>query len=85
MAAARAGSGTGPERSRTVSWENPLPGARSASSMSGLDYMLAIKDGDGRLVAHATTTCLVTPPPREAPRDEPAGGVNDALLDFLAD
>jgi uncharacterized protein (TIGR00369 family) len=40
------GPNRGLERSRTVTWEDPLLGARAATSMSGLDYMLAIKNGD---------------------------------------
>jgi uncharacterized protein (TIGR00369 family) len=33
------------ERNRTVTWEDPLIGARAAVSMSGLDYMRAIRSG----------------------------------------
>jgi uncharacterized protein (TIGR00369 family) len=31
---------------RTVTWEDPMIGARAASSMSGLDYLRAITGGD---------------------------------------
>jgi hypothetical protein len=33
------------ERTRTVSWEDPLIGAALARTMSGLDYMQALIDG----------------------------------------
>lgn len=42
----RPGPSTGPERNRTVTWEDPLLGARSARSMSGLEFMRAIQNGD---------------------------------------
>jgi uncharacterized protein (TIGR00369 family) len=46
-AAVPPGPDTGREpRRRTVSWEDPLIGARTAESMSGLDYMRAIARGD---------------------------------------
>jgi uncharacterized protein (TIGR00369 family) len=35
-----------PERTRTVSWEDPLIGAGAAPGMSGLDYLRAIAAGD---------------------------------------
>lgn len=35
-----------PERTRTVSWQDPLPGARQAPAMSGLEYLLAIGRGE---------------------------------------
>jgi uncharacterized protein (TIGR00369 family) len=34
------------ERSRTVTWEDPMIGAEAAASLSGLDYLRAIVDGD---------------------------------------
>ena len=34
------------ERTRTFSWEDPVPTATSALHMSGLDYMRAIVNGD---------------------------------------
>jgi uncharacterized protein (TIGR00369 family) len=34
-----------PNRSRSVSWEDPLVGARLAPTLSGLDYLRAIADG----------------------------------------
>lgn len=33
------------ERKRTIFWEDPKVGARDAASISGLDYLKAIKDG----------------------------------------
>lgn len=33
-------------RTRTVSWENPLPGAEAATKMSGLEYLRSMMDGD---------------------------------------
>jgi uncharacterized protein (TIGR00369 family) len=39
------GSSTVPERSRTVSWEDPLLGAARALELSGLDFLRAIADG----------------------------------------
>src|SRR2546425_8727525 len=35
-----------PDRTRTVSWEDPLIGASAAPGMSGLDYLRAIAAGD---------------------------------------
>jgi uncharacterized protein (TIGR00369 family) len=34
------------ERSRTITWEDPVPVASRALEMSGLDYMRAIVEGD---------------------------------------
>jgi uncharacterized protein (TIGR00369 family) len=34
-----------PERTRTICWEDPKISTRDASSVSGLDYLKAIKDG----------------------------------------
>jgi len=34
------------QKRRTVTWEDPMIGARAASSMSGLDYLRAIAGGD---------------------------------------
>ena len=46
-AATRREADTGQEaRSRTVTWEDPLIGARAAVSMSGLEYMRAIARGE---------------------------------------
>ena len=46
-AAIRQGPDTGrAARSRTVTWEDPLIGARAAVSMSGLEYMQAIAQGE---------------------------------------
>jgi uncharacterized protein (TIGR00369 family) len=42
----RPGSRDDPARSRTVTWEDPLLGARLGTSMSGLDYLRAIQNGD---------------------------------------
>src|SRR5215212_12252641 len=35
-----------PERTRTVSWQDPSIGAKQAPAMSGLDYLLAIGRGE---------------------------------------
>ena len=32
-------------RSKTITWQDPLPTARLGASMSGLEYLTAIKDG----------------------------------------
>ncbi len=32
-------------RTRTISWEDPLPGARAGREMSGIDYLRAIASG----------------------------------------
>jgi uncharacterized protein (TIGR00369 family) len=46
-AAVRQGPETGPDaRRRTVTWQDPLIGARAAGSMSGLEYMQAIAGGE---------------------------------------
>ena len=34
------------ERSRTVTWDDPRPGARAARTMSGLEYLQAMQRGD---------------------------------------
>jgi uncharacterized protein (TIGR00369 family) len=34
------------ERSRTVAWQDPLPGADAARELSGLEYLRAIAHGD---------------------------------------
>jgi len=34
------------ERTRTITWEDPTVGAKKARSMSGLDYLRAIKEGE---------------------------------------
>ncbi len=34
-----------PERTRTYSWQDPMTGAKIAPTISGLDYMQAIKSG----------------------------------------
>ncbi len=33
------------KRTRTITWDNPHEGARKAGSISGLDYLRAIRDG----------------------------------------
>ncbi len=35
-----------PERTRTVSWDDPLIGARAAPTMGGLEYLQAIERGE---------------------------------------
>lgn len=35
-----------PERTHTISWEDPRKSARDASIISGFDYLTAIKNGD---------------------------------------
>jgi uncharacterized protein (TIGR00369 family) len=32
-------------RTRTITWEDPVPGARAGRAMSGLDYLKAIQEG----------------------------------------
>ena len=32
-------------RTRTITWEDPVPGARTGRAMSGLDYLKAIQEG----------------------------------------
>ena len=32
-------------RTRTITWEDPVPGARAGRTMSGLDYLKAIQEG----------------------------------------
>src|SRR5258708_27227061 len=32
-------------RTRTISWEDPVPGAKVGRTMSGLDYLKAIQEG----------------------------------------
>lgn len=34
------------ERTRTVDWQDPLPGAQAAQGMAGIDYLRAILRGD---------------------------------------
>jgi hypothetical protein len=34
------------ERELTVTWENPLIGAETSKTMTGLDYLRAIEKGD---------------------------------------
>lgn len=34
-----------PARTRTVTWEDPMAGARAAPSMAGIEYLRAIRDG----------------------------------------
>lgn len=34
-----------PDRSRTVTWDDPMIGANAARGLTGLEYMLAMKDG----------------------------------------
>lgn len=41
------------ERSRTVAWDDPRPGARAARTMSGLAYLQAMQRGDLRPTDHA--------------------------------
>ena len=36
---------TTPERTRTITWQDPAPSAQAAHKMSGLDYLRAISDG----------------------------------------
>lgn len=39
-------TGLTPERTRTITWDDPLVGAKAARTMSGLDYLRAIARGD---------------------------------------
>jgi uncharacterized protein (TIGR00369 family) len=41
---AETGQGWGSQRSRVVTWHDPLPTAAVGASMSGLDYLRAIRD-----------------------------------------
>ena len=39
-------------RSRTVTWEDPLPPVERGMSMSGIDYLRAMEDDERDLVGH---------------------------------
>ncbi len=34
------------ERTRTITWEDPMPGAKKGRTMSGLEYLRAMKNGE---------------------------------------
>ncbi len=34
------------ERTRTITWEDPIPGAKKGRTMSGLEYLRAMKNGE---------------------------------------
>jgi hypothetical protein len=46
-----------PERQRTYSWSDPAELAAAAGDRDDLRFLLDI--GSGRLLAHATSTCLL--------------------------
>lgn len=60
------------ERSRTITWSDPMIGARTMTTMSGLDYMRAVADGS------------VPPPPISLLMNMEIGIVEEGLVTFQA-
>jgi uncharacterized protein (TIGR00369 family) len=82
-------------RSRTVTWEDPMIGAEAALSLSGLDYLRSIADGDippppvatllGMELAHVETgRAVFTLEPGEH-LSNPIGSVHGGMLTTLLD
>jgi uncharacterized protein (TIGR00369 family) len=82
-------------RSRTVTWEDPMIGAEAALSLSGLDYLRSIADGDippppvatllGMELAHVETgRAVFTLEPGEHLYN-PIGSVHGGMLTTLLD
>ena len=52
------------ERTRVVSWQDPMKTAHAAFTMTGVELFEAeakVVDASGRLYAHGSTTCVVFP------------------------